>query len=572
MTNFDVDILIVGGGPTGTSLALELAAQGVSFRVIDKEAVRSDKSRALATQPRSLEILNRHGIGHDIVDYGQYVRGIQLHVHQKPVTVVDLDDLGAEGTQFPLPLMLPQNNLEAVLDSCLARYDRAVERSIVATSITQDADGVTTILERVDGSGPPETVRSRYVVGCDGAHSTVRHAAAGMRFEGGAYAQEFTLCDVRLRGGVTPPPKDRITICMGNGVLAVFPLPDGVLRMVTPVDAGPDVGGGENNGSNKADPTAEEFQTVLERLAPPGWGTVDEALWLARFRLHHRAVSSYRDRRLFVAGDAAHIHSPVGGQGMNTGIQDAVNLGWKLGAVLRGESPPSLLDTYNAERRPVGQALLRGSDRAFSLVVGGGSIMSSVRNAIMPWIMPLIARWKGGRIWIYQFVSEFGISYRGSPVVGTGSGFPTSYWSEAILGGDRASDGNLQYYSASGALEEGAKAPTLQGLLVGPGHHLLLFASSGPARATEEALRQVVDKISPLVRGKFESHFLYSGEGPKMADESRGASSYIDPEGKLHQRYGFAKQPGYVYVRPDGYIAHIGLLAKLDDFLGYLKR
>lgn len=574
MSNYDVDVLIVGGGPTGTFLALELAVQGVSFRVVDKQAVRSDKSRALAVQPRSLEMLNRHGgIGHDLVSRGQYIRGLRLYVNRKQVTDLNLDGLGAEeSTQFTLPLMVPQSDTEAVIDACLARHGYAVERPVAATSIVQDADGVTTTLEHADGSKPPETVRSRYVVGCDGAHSVVRHAAEGLKFEGAAYTQEFTLCDARFDNATEAPAPDHITMCTGSDILGAFPLPDGVFRLVTSVDVS---SGDESDesGADKAEPTVAEFQAIIDKIGVPGWGTIRSSEWLARFRLHHRAVNSYRDGRLFVAGDAAHIHSPVGGQGMNTGIQDAVNLGWKLGAVLRGESPPSLLDTYDTERRPVGEALLRTTDRAFAVVVADHPLIAGLRNALLPWILPVIAAWKSGRKEGFKFISEFGITFRDSPAVGTGPGFPTAYWSDAVVGGDRAPDGGLQPCSVrSTGTEEDRNGLHLQDLFVPPGYHLLLFAGGCSARATEDELSQAVEKVAPLVKGKFDTHVIYSSAGPKEAAESPRKSSYIDPEGKLHQRYGFAKQPGYVYVRPDGYVAHIGLLKKMDGFLSFLKR
>jgi hypothetical protein len=297
-------------------------------------------------------------------------------------------------------------------------------------------------------------------------------------------------------------------------------------------------------------------------MGPPGIGTIVDPSWMTRFRLHHRGVNAYRDRRLFVAGDAAHIHSPAGGQGMNTGIQDAINLGWKLATVLRG-GPESLLDSYNAERRPVGLTLLAGTDRAFSFISSPNPIFRWLRNLLLPWVLPWVVSSKASRATAYKFASEFGISYKQGPIVGTG----TRRKSPAVVGGDRLLDGPLIPSSAATASEATA---CLQGLCVGPTHHLLLFAGADISAETAKQLTQTakdVEQTAAETKQQVRSFVIYHGKAQQADD-----SGYVDPDGNLHDKYGFDKQPGYIYVRPDSYIGHIGSLEDIPELVSFLGR
>ncbi|KAK3903407.1 FAD binding domain-containing protein [Staphylotrichum tortipilum] len=571
MTQHDCDVLVVGAGPVGTALALELALHGVSFRIIDRLPARNQNSRALVIQPRTLELLNRHGAADTIVRRGRILRGGSIYINQKFVAGFDLDDLGTTDTEFPLPLNISQAETEAFLDECLAKYSLAVERPVSATSIIQDADGVTTILLLPDGK-TTQTVRSKYIIGCDGAHSAVRHASQKMTFPGAPYPQEFILCDVHLSDSSLP--MHRLTLHLSaTNILATFPISDQTVRVIASRSA-------HSSPSTTTTATTEEttdlpslpsLQSFFTSITPPGSGTLSPPVWLARFRLHHRCVSRYRDARLFVAGDAAHIHSPAGGLGMNAGIQDAVNLGWKLALALslqregKGQAAEGVLDTYDLERRPVGVALLRGTDRLFSFVSDPSRWWVPVRNVVLRRVLPWATRSKARRGFVFRFISQLGVNYRGTSriVGGEGGG---GWWfggGGGVKGGDRLLDGKVERCGGEGG------ETSLQRVCVGAPHHLLLFAGCG--EGGKGVLDGVAERVVKACYAEVQVHYIaYGAEGPAGPDGEGEGEWYADVEGRLHGKFGFGKKAGYVLVRPDGYVAHIGPLANLDRFVLFL--
>ncbi|KAK4157528.1 FAD binding domain-containing protein [Chaetomidium leptoderma] len=575
----DCDVLVVGAGPVGMALALELALQGVSFRIIDRVPVRNENSRALVMQPRTLELLNRHGAADTMISRGRIVRGGEVYINKQRASGLRLDDLGTTDTEFPLPLNVSQVETEKFLDECLSKYDISVERPVTATSIIQDDTGVTSTLELPDGKS--ETIRSKYVVGCDGAHSVVRHASEKMTFPGAPYPQDFVLCDVHLHDSNID--QNLFSLHLSNkGVLGLLPINNEIVRVVASRS--------QLAVEDQDLPTLDQLQAYFTTMTPPGSGTLYDPVWLTRFRLHHRCVNQYRDGRLFVAGDAAHIHSPAGGQGMNAGIQDAINLGWKLAHSLslqsqqpKSDDPQSftataaaaaadaLLDTYDLERRPVGLALLQGTDRIFAFISSPNPWFVPFRNFVLRHIVPRVSKSQARRKKMFHFMSQFGVSYRGcTRLVGEASsscGFfrrGAAAAAAAVRGGDRLPDGKLWRDMTNSDERE----TSLQRVCVGAPHHLLLFSGRGGGLGQGGELERAAERVVAACHTVVKVHYIAGDDGGRLSQG--GPEWFADPAGGLHARFGFGDKAGYVLVRPDGYVAHIGPLAKLDQFVSFL--
>ncbi|KAK4203031.1 FAD binding domain-containing protein [Triangularia verruculosa] len=557
----DCDVLIVGCGPVGAALALELALHQVSFRIIDRLHGPSPTSRALIIQPRTLELFNRYGAAEELIPRGRILSGMAMCLDGKPAGVIALNQFKAADTRFPLPLNISQAETERFLFESLSSRGISVERATTATSVVQDENGVTTTLQFHDGR--EELVRTKYVIGCDGARSSVRKAAEGMTFEGSSYPQAFLLCDVHIRNSLRRQDQGLIQVSR-EGMFGIFPIRGDVFRIVVSGLAATY----EHQGDISAVPTVEYFQTLFDKFTPPGSGTLEDPVWINRFRLHLRGVNKYRDRRVFVAGDAAHISSPVGGKGMNTGIQDAINIGWKLALVLQGQvqDPEAFLDTYHNERHPIGAELLKSTDKMFTFMTSTNRFFIPIRNFAVKYILPFLTPtdWWNGLF--YKFLSMFGVTYREtSSIVGTATGFKGS-----VRGGDRLPDAKLWLSSESG----GIVSVTVQGLCVGGSHHLLLFSGGHSEDETNE-LEYARDEVLKVVAFKLGVHFVYRSVRPERAMPSN--DWYLWPSDSIEEvilkRYGFSDQslPGYILVRPDGYVAHIGPLTALDELLSFLR-
>ncbi|EDN91964.1 hypothetical protein SS1G_07825 [Sclerotinia sclerotiorum 1980 UF-70] len=348
-------VLIVGAGPTGLTLALELSVQKVPFILIDPLHTPAPNSRALVLHARSAELLSRHpSVVSNLIPLWKQNLGLTFYINKKKAYEVDLtkESVGVFDAEYSGPYFLSQSDTEASLERQLEEYGGKVERGTKATTIVQDDSGVSVRVRKVKEDGyeePEEEIRCQYIVGCDGSHSIVRKSA-GLNFEGSAYASDFLLVDVKLKWDYAP---DRLTMLMGKEFMMCLPLKDGVYRLI--LSAPNSKNGKPTHGEAKDDePTLKDFEEAFQRLATGNIQLEGPPTWIARFKLHHRIADSFRNGRVFVAGDAAHIHSPAGGQGMNTGIQDAINLGWKLGMVIRNEKKDDFLDSYNVERRRVG--------------------------------------------------------------------------------------------------------------------------------------------------------------------------------------------------------------------------
>jgi 2-polyprenyl-6-methoxyphenol hydroxylase-like FAD-dependent oxidoreductase len=517
-----LDVLVVGAGPTGLTLASQLARFGVRFRIIDKAHDRAGESRALTVHARSLEVLQTLGLGEMLASRGRTTTRLMLHVDRREPPAIELGNIGRDDTRFPFILFVSQPETEAVLTTHLESCGVVIERGVELEEIHQQSDDVGCTLRHADGRR--ESVHARYLAGCDGAHSTVRKQA-GIPFEGGAYPQEFALGDVEADGLELGAIH---AFGAGRGFAMFFPLGHPRTWRVMAMEAGR-----QRAIDNGSDVTTNHLSLVelQSMVAEPTYGSVTlrDAAWLTRFRLHHRQATQYRDTRVFLAGDAAHIHSPVGGQGMNTGIQDAWNLGWKLAMVARGHAIEPLLDSYHAERWPVGRTLLRATDRLFARFaksVSGGQLMMSVRRLVVRGVVaPALSR-RSIRAAAFHFVSQLGIHYHNSPAVAEGE----PKLSKGPQAGDRLPDAKV--------LRDG-RPSYLQQVLDSPRVHLLLC---GPVAAWN---RDDVMTLAQRFPDVLAINYL-------AREHSDGA--LVDSSGEAFTRLGVHRHAMYL-IRPDGHVA-----------------
>jgi 2-polyprenyl-6-methoxyphenol hydroxylase-like FAD-dependent oxidoreductase len=393
------EVLVVGAGPTGLVLALWLARLGVRVRIVDKAAAPSVTSRALAVQARTLELYRQIGLADALVTGARRVAGANLWVAGRQVARAPLGDLGKGISPFPYALVYPQDEHERLLIERLRAAGVDVERSMELRGLDDTADGVVARIENAGGG--VDTLRAAYVAGCDGAHSSVREAL-GIGFGGGTYEHLFYVADAEAAGAAV---NGEIHVALdATDFLAVFPLKaDGHVRLVGTVR--------ENTVGERDDLSWQDVGTrVIE------WMRIDIARvnWFSTYRVHHRVADRFRSGRAFLLGDAAHIHSPVGGQGMNTGIGDAVNLAWKLAAVLHGRADPAIVDTYEPERIAFARRLVATTDRVFTAVTSSGALARAVRLHLVPSLVPPAFASAALRRFLFRTVSQTAVAYRGS--------------------------------------------------------------------------------------------------------------------------------------------------------------
>jgi 2-polyprenyl-6-methoxyphenol hydroxylase-like FAD-dependent oxidoreductase len=339
MNMYDTDILVIGAGPSGLTLAASLVKRGIATTIVDRQAAGANTSRAAVVNARTLEVLEDIDVATRLVNEGIQAPRFSIRDRARTLIPIDFSELP---TDYPYSLMVPQSTTEKLLLDRLVELGGSVIRPKTLASITKDDNSVTATFD--DG----DVIRARYAVGADGIHSTVREQA-GIGFQGGLYDESFALADVRLTGEA---PVDEVILFWAKaGLTVVAPLPGGIFRVVAPVADPPD------------QPSAQFVQQILDSRGPgAGRMVVTDVIWGARFRIHHRVADTFRAGRILLSGDAAHVHSPAGGQGMNLSIQDGVALNATLAAVLGGR-PDTLLDEYSAARRPIARQVVTMTDR-----------------------------------------------------------------------------------------------------------------------------------------------------------------------------------------------------------------
>jgi 2-polyprenyl-6-methoxyphenol hydroxylase-like FAD-dependent oxidoreductase len=396
----ETEVLIAGAGPTGLVLALWLARAGVAVRVIDKSAEPGTTSRAVVVQARTLEFYRQLGVADEVVAAGLEFRYLNLWAAEKQRAHIDFGQLGESASPFPFALIYPQDEHERFLIAKLAALGVTVERNTELDGFEDRGDHV---VANVQGS----RVRAAFLAGCDGAHSTVREAL-GLEFAGGTYEHLFYVADVDARG---PLMNRELHVSLDAADLMVlFPLAaPGRARLIGSVRDSAANAGKELGWDDVKTDLFERLELQVERVH-----------WFSSYRVHHRVAPHFRRGRAFLLGDAAHVHSPVGGQGMNTGIGDAVNLAWKLADVLRSRAGASLLDSYEPERIGFARRLVATTDRAFQFVTRSGPLAARVRVDVVPNVIARAFRLPGVRRFLFRTISQTGIAYRES-ALGEGS-------------------------------------------------------------------------------------------------------------------------------------------------------
>jgi len=393
------DILIAGAGPTGLILAYWLARLGVRVRIVDKVADPGTTSRALGVQARTLELYRQIGLADEVVARGLRFGAANLWVRGRPVARVPFGEMGKGLSPYPYMLIFPQDQHERLLIGKLAGLGVEVERPVELVAFEEHSANVVAQLQFPDGR--TENCEATYLVGCDGARSIVRDAVK-VGFPGGTYGHLFYVADAV---GTGPTMNHELHVALDDaGFLGVFPMPgEGHARLIGTI---------KQSAVNAGRPLAwsDVSPTILQRLGIE----IARINWFSTYHVHHRVTARFRAGRVFLAGDAAHIHSPVGAQGMNTGLGDAINLAWKLAAVVQKRASERLLDTYEPERIAFAKKLVATTDRVFQLVSSEGRRARWIRTRVVPFLMPRIFALSAMQRFMFRTVSQTAIEYRAS--------------------------------------------------------------------------------------------------------------------------------------------------------------
>lgn len=391
------DVLIVGAGPTGLVLALYLAKCGIRPRIIEKNSGPGQASRAMVVQARTLEFYRQLGFAEEVIRKGIKVERIHLREGDREAATFKLADMGEGISPYPFALSFPQDEHERLLVERLKAAGIEVEWGTELTEFQQADDCIRASLAN---DSVKETCQAAYLCGCDGAHSRVRQTLQ-FGFAGGTYDQIFYVADVQATGA---PANRDLNFCLGTNVLClVFPIrTTGMNRLIGLVP------------EEIQDKERAKFEDIRPYLAEQIGIEVEKVNWFSIYRVHHRVADQFRKGRVFLLGDAGHIHSPAGGQGMNTGIGDAVNLSWKLAEVLQAGGSPNILDTYETERIGFARSLVDTTDRAFKLMVGSNTTSQLFRSVLLPHLAPFAFGFSAFRRAAFRTVSQTKISYRES--------------------------------------------------------------------------------------------------------------------------------------------------------------
>jgi 2-polyprenyl-6-methoxyphenol hydroxylase-like FAD-dependent oxidoreductase len=405
-------VLIVGAGPTGLVMALWLAKVNVPFRIIDKNSGPGQTSRAMAVHARTLEFYRQLGIAEEVADHGIKVERLRLHEGGTETGVLNFGDFGKGLSPYPFILTFPQDEHERLLGAKLRTLGMEVEWNTELTGFSVSSDYIEAVLRR---NGGEQKCRPNFLCGCDGIHSAVREGLK-LKFPGGVYDQMFFVADVAAERSAV---SEEINFFLGaNELCLTFPIRStGMVRLIGLLP---------REDTDRKDLAFEDIRNQFEKLIQ---FHVHKVNWFSTYHVHHRVAEHFRVGHVFLAGDAGHVHSPAGGQGMNTGIGDAVNLAWKLAAVLGTSISHSILDSYETERVAFAKTLVSTTDKLFQAVVSDNLAGAIVRSALFPRLLPFLMGFSAFRRFQFRLVSQTRISYRESPLSAGSAG--------GVYGGDR---------------------------------------------------------------------------------------------------------------------------------------
>jgi 3-(3-hydroxy-phenyl)propionate hydroxylase len=543
-------VLIVGAGPTGLAAAMSLARARIPVRIIDREPKPARHSRAIGIQARTLELLEQHRVVAPFLEAGHRLRAVNLYSNGHRLARLDFDPLQ---TRYPYLLCLDQTVTERILSDHLATLGVGIERGVELVGLTQGASRVQADLRRADGR--EETAHAPFIVAADGAHSTVRHLL-GRTFSGKTFEQTFMLGDLHADSDMVD---DEFHIfASGEGLAALLPMGGGRLRFIAdnpqddPDGAPPPAPHGSNEGSAGAGQTQEPPAPSLERLRAAAQRRIHRSLelsdleWSSYFRLNSRMVEKLRSQRVFLAGDAGHVHSPAGAQGMNTGMQEAFNLGWKLARVLSGQAPETLLDTYQTERHPIERDVLRQTNFITQLAEAERGPLKLLRERAMP----VLAAFGPLRDAARLMVSELSIQYRRSPLT-----------LERVLdGGPRAGerapdaivhviDGPLGRAPGTGCIFD-LHDPAFFSLF-------LLVPLPDDAKTRVDAIGVLAPELIPPDADTDRLASMLEATLPGAVRTWRVTDALSDGGPSLTEAYGRTR-PAFYLLRPDGYVCARG--------------
>ncbi len=527
-----IPVLIVGAGPTGLSMASELHRHGIEFRIIDKEQKPIATSNALALHSRTLEIFEQMGLVDKVLTKGIKLNQFTIFADGKKIVESNFNLIDS---QYPFALGLAQHHTEALLIEHLAEHNIHPEFHVEIADFANAADGFHVTLK--NESGAEEALHADWLVACDGAHSFIRNQL-NIPFEGQSLGEHFIMADAEIEWEFGD--HDLVAFLSHHGPMAVITYEPGVRRILFEVTNDPEL-------SQSTHPVKKDFERLAKERCPFPV-TIGEPTWTSGFWINERIVPRYQQGRVLLAGDAAHIHSPVGGQGMNTGIQDAFNLAWKLALTIKGAAHQQLLNSYSEERRPIAQAVLRGSTAMTHVVASKNPLLRMVRN----FVFGLINRHQALRKKVVNVVSEHNVNYEKSPIVTNANAHL-----RRVKVGDALPDCKVDFQN---------QTQRLFNILRSTQHQLLIFCGNDIVDA--DTLLEINQKVLEDYADYIQPHFI--ANDINKIELGQVPNIITDTSNELTKKLGI-HQSTLVLVRPDQYIGFAGPAKGSAELVQYLS-